>query len=265
MSIQEEPERKLPGRAALWVSTALLTLAALFFAIEQGLLGPRLATLGLIPQPTATPTLSPGVGLPGLPSSIQGPTPAPLAVVANPGGPLLVCQVAVPTTPPPTVAVPEVDATAQEQQPSTTAGFPTRPPVSLSELLATPTPMPLTSNSPTTSNQDGPAELILFGIVALGIFGNWFWIAGWDYVRNPRALHQFGPWRVVSVRLLLCLIAAALTFVPTYDKLDQNTRHSLVAYLVAFQMGFFWQSAFHAVINPPALSRSRPRLNRATP
>jgi hypothetical protein len=114
-----------------------------------------------------------------------------------------------------------------------------------------------------TSAGTMPGELILFGIVALGIFGNWFWIVGWNYVKNPSAPNQIGPWQAVVVRLFLCLIAAALTFVPTYDKLDQNTRQSLVAYLVAFQMGFFWQSAFHAVINQPAIARTRPRPNRA--
>jgi len=87
----------------------------------------------------------------------------------------------------------------------------------------------------------------LFGLVVIGILASWFWVVGWAYVSHPDKGWQGGPWAVFGVRIVLSLIVAALTFVPTYNKISQGTAQSFVPYLVAFQNGFFWQSAYDAV------------------
>jgi hypothetical protein len=44
------------------------------------------------------------------------------------------------------------------------------------------------------------------------------------------------------------LIAGGLTFVPTYDKIDQVSSESRVPYVLACQNGFFRESALDALL-----------------
>jgi hypothetical protein len=103
--------------------------------------------------------------------------------------------------------------------------------------------------------------VVLFALVVLGILANAFWAAGWDYVRNPSAPLSIGPFRVVFVRVVLSTIAAALTFIPTYAKIAEDTAGAVTGYFLAFQSGFFWQSAFDAVVKQQGAS---PRGTRRT-
>ncbi len=88
---------------------------------------------------------------------------------------------------------------------------------------------------------------ILFLLVVLGILANWFWVIGWEYLANPSKGLNTGPLLAVGVRIALSFLAAALTFVSTYNKINQSTSESWVPYLLAFQNGFFWQAAFDTI------------------
>jgi hypothetical protein len=48
--------------------------------------------------------------------------------------------------------------------------------------------------------------------------------------------------------VVLAFIAAALTFVPIYNKIGQTSEESWVPYFLAFQSGFFWEAALDAVV-----------------
>jgi hypothetical protein len=50
------------------------------------------------------------------------------------------------------------------------------------------------------------------------------------------------------VQVVMRVIAAALTFVPSYCKFAQADGEAWVAYLLAFQNGFFWEAALDAVV-----------------
>ncbi len=89
--------------------------------------------------------------------------------------------------------------------------------------------------------------MTLFILVVLGILANWFWGIGWEYLANPDKGLAFGSALTIIVRIVLSFFAAALTFVPTYNKINQNTSESWVPYLLAFQNGFFWQAALDAI------------------
>ena len=56
---------------------------------------------------------------------------------------------------------------------------------------------------------------------------------------KPAAGLAFGSWLEILIRVILSLIAAALTFVPTYNKIGQSSQESWVPYFLAFQNGFF--------------------------
>ena len=88
---------------------------------------------------------------------------------------------------------------------------------------------------------------VLFLLVVSGILANWFWGIGWEYLANPEKGLILGPPLTIVVRIILSFFAAALTFVPTYNKINQSTSESWVPYLLAFQNGFFWQAALDAV------------------
>jgi len=49
----------------------------------------------------------------------------------------------------------------------------------------------------------------------------------------------FKAFTMLAVRVALLLIAAGLTFIPTYNKIGQSTGDSWVPYFLAFQNGFF--------------------------
>ena len=112
---------------------------------------------------------------------------------------------------------------------------------------------------------DAPGEetpgLVLFGVVLLGILANAVWAAGWEYVRNPSQPLSIGPLKVVFVRVVLSAIAAALTFGTTYTKVAESAAGPVTGYFLAFQSGFFWQSALDAVVKQSGVSRRtrRPR------
>jgi len=89
--------------------------------------------------------------------------------------------------------------------------------------------------------------IILFLLVVVGVLANWFWVIGWEYLANPSKGLDLGPALAVVVRIVLSFFAAALTFVPTYNKINQSTSESWVPYLLAFQNGFFWQAALEIV------------------
>jgi|Deesub1362A_J573_1020465.scaffolds.fasta_scaffold04445_2 hypothetical protein len=93
-----------------------------------------------------------------------------------------------------------------------------------------------------------PRAALLFLVLLAGILAHWFWNLGWAFVRDPRAGLDFGPPLVILVRLALSLIAALLTFVPTYNKVQQPTSESWVPYFLAFQNGFFWEAALEAMV-----------------
>ena len=97
------------------------------------------------------------------------------------------------------------------------------------------------------SSETKPKIVLLFVILFLGILANWFWVAGWEYLRNPDAGFVVGPPLAILIRAGLSIIAAALTFIPTYNRIGQPTGESWVPYFLAFQNGFFWEAALGAV------------------
>jgi hypothetical protein len=98
-----------------------------------------------------------------------------------------------------------------------------------------------------TKSKTNQRIFLLFLLVVLGILANWFWGIGWEYLAKPERGLILGPPLTVVVRIILSFFAAALTFVPTYNKINQSTSESWVPYLLAFQNGFFWQAALDAV------------------
>jgi hypothetical protein len=99
-----------------------------------------------------------------------------------------------------------------------------------------------------TTIENKPRVALLFGMLVLGILANWFWTVGWEYLKDPAAGLQLGTTLEIGVRIALGIIAAALTFVPAYREITQTGGESWVAYLVAFQNGFFWEAALDAVV-----------------
>jgi len=97
-------------------------------------------------------------------------------------------------------------------------------------------------------NESKPRILLMFVLLVFGILAKWFWDLGWTFLQNPDAGLDFGSWTVLAVRLGLSLIAGGLTFVPTYNKIGQASSESWVPYVLAFQNGFFWESALDAVL-----------------
>jgi hypothetical protein len=93
-----------------------------------------------------------------------------------------------------------------------------------------------------------PKVVLLFLLVVLGVLAHWFWNLGWEFLRNPDEGITWGPPAVILVRVALSFIAAALTFVPIYNKIGQPTEQSWVAYFLAFQNGFFWEAAMEAIV-----------------
>ena len=99
------------------------------------------------------------------------------------------------------------------------------------------------------SENETKASIIgLFLVVVIGILANWFWNVGWEYLRDSSKGLALGTLPVIVVRVILSFIAAALTFLPTYNKIGQTTEQSWVPYFLAFQNGFFWDAAFNAVV-----------------
>jgi hypothetical protein len=98
------------------------------------------------------------------------------------------------------------------------------------------------------TDEPGRKIAILFLLVVVGILANWFWSTGWEYLSDPSAGLSFGPALTVLVRIILAFIAAALTFVPIYNKIGQTSDESWVPYFLAFQSGFFWEAALDAVV-----------------
>ena len=89
--------------------------------------------------------------------------------------------------------------------------------------------------------------LLLFGMLVMGILANWFWTLGWAYIGDPSSGLAFGSPLEMLIRVILSLIAAALTFVPTYNKIGQSSQESWVPYFLAFQNGFFWEATFYTL------------------
>ena len=87
----------------------------------------------------------------------------------------------------------------------------------------------------------------LFLIVVLGILASWFWEIGWAYLADTTKPFQLGPFPAIVVRVILSFIAAGVTFVTMYSKINQNTQESWIPFLLAFQNGFFWDAIFQGV------------------
>ena len=99
-----------------------------------------------------------------------------------------------------------------------------------------------------TAIENKPHVLLLFAMLVLGILANWFWTEGWEYLNDPAGGLQLGSPLEIGVRVALGVIAAALTFVPAYREIAQADGEAGVAYLLAFQNGFFWEAALDAVV-----------------
>jgi hypothetical protein len=96
--------------------------------------------------------------------------------------------------------------------------------------------------------EEHPHVILLFLMLVLGIIANWFWTLGWEFLRDPEGGFSFGTPLEILVRVVLGIIAAALTFVPVYREITKEIGGSWVAYLLAFQNGFFWEAALDAVV-----------------
>jgi hypothetical protein len=95
---------------------------------------------------------------------------------------------------------------------------------------------------------EGPKRVfILFVIVVVGILCKWFWGIGWEYLADTTKPIDIGPPLAIIVRTILSTIAALLTFIPTYNKINQPSGESWVPYILAFQNGFFWEALFESV------------------
>jgi hypothetical protein len=88
----------------------------------------------------------------------------------------------------------------------------------------------------------------LYLLMVAGVLAHWFWVLGWEFLREPHEPLLFGSPLSIAIRVLLAFIAAALTFVPTYNKISQGEGLSWVPYFLAFQNGFFWEAAMDAVV-----------------
>jgi hypothetical protein len=87
--------------------------------------------------------------------------------------------------------------------------------------------------------------LVLFFAVFAGILASWFWPVAWNFLADESQGLQLGTPLGFAVRVAVSLIAAALTFAPIYSKVE-NTGLA-VAFFIAFQNGFFWESMFKAI------------------
>lgn len=89
----------------------------------------------------------------------------------------------------------------------------------------------------------------LYLLMVVGVMAHWFWSAGWGYLGDPAGGLQLGSGLMILVRFLLALIASALTFVPTYNKISKPDGLDWVPYFLAFQNGFFWEAALETVVS----------------
>lgn len=64
-----------------------------------------------------------------------------------------------------------------------------------------------------------PHVVLLFLMLVAGIMASWFWSIGWEYLHDPGAGLLFGSPTEIAVRLVLGIIAAALTFIPVYKEI----------------------------------------------
>jgi hypothetical protein len=88
---------------------------------------------------------------------------------------------------------------------------------------------------------------VLFIIVVVGILASWFWDVGWKYLAAPEQGLNVGPALAIIVRAILSFIAAAITVVSVYGKIDQNTQESWIPCFLAFRNGFFWDALFQSI------------------
>jgi hypothetical protein len=72
--------------------------------------------------------------------------------------------------------------------------------------------------------------------------------AAWAYLADPTQPFLASAFHTIPVRLILSLCIAALTFLPVYQKLYHLPTEDWVVCFLAFQYGFFWQSAFYGVM-----------------
>lgn len=89
----------------------------------------------------------------------------------------------------------------------------------------------------------------LFALVVVGVLAAWFWDVGSAFIANkaPDKELQLGSWAEVGVRAGLAAIVGFITFPTIYEKIGKSTGESWIAYFLAFQNGFFWQSVFEGV------------------
>ena len=89
----------------------------------------------------------------------------------------------------------------------------------------------------------------LYLLMVVGVLAHWIWSMGWSYLNDPSGGLPIGWPLALGVRVLLAFIAAALTFVPTYNKIIVADGLTWVPYFLAFQNGFFWEAALDAVVS----------------
>ena len=79
----------------------------------------------------------------------------------------------------------------------------------------------------------------LYLLMVVGVLAHWVWSVGWEYLGDPAAGFPTQLPLMLGVRVVLAFIAAALTFVPTYNKIVVTDGLTWVPYFLAFQNGFF--------------------------
>lgn len=96
---------------------------------------------------------------------------------------------------------------------------------------------------------DPPERRVLaFAFIVVGILANWLWSESWRYLADPSQALFSGNYYIILVRLFLSLCIAALTFLPIYERVYRLPAENWVICFIAFQNGFFWQSAFYGVM-----------------
>jgi hypothetical protein len=108
--------------------------------------------------------------------------------------------------------------------------------------------MAITLDSELPQNDQPGRRILAFVCLVAGILASWFWPAAWAYLADPTQPFLAGTFHTLPVRLLLSLCIAALTFLPVYQKIYRLPSESYIIGLLAFQHGFFWQSAFYGVM-----------------
>lgn len=105
--------------------------------------------------------------------------------------------------------------------------------------------------------------VLLFVVVLAGIFFSWIYpnVAA---VARDEADWDLGGLDVIIARVVISGVFAAVTFIPIYHKINEETKkqsatESWAPWLIAFQTGFFWQALFDGIsVNSGQLTTPEP-------